>query len=104
LEKPYTNLLADIQTKKRIHRQSTFGPEECVPERNVCGTPMCTAGHLVQMAGERGYELKKQYGWAGAANLLHYKAHPESPAQNFGTIPQDWAMAYIETMAEKEVQ
>ena len=102
LNKPYTSLLNDINNKKRIHQQSTFGPEECVSENNVCGTAMCTAGHLVNMAGAMGWKLKEKYGWKDAATLLHLKSHPNYPVQNFGGIPQSWALAYIEEMAEKE--
>ena len=102
LDKPYSHLLSDIEAKKRIHRQSTWGPEDGCYEVNVCETPMCTAGHLVNMAGSIGYDLKKKYGWKDAATLIHIKAHPDFPLQNFGGIDQTNAMAYIEAMAEWE--
>ena len=101
LVKPYTALLKDIKAKKRVHNQSTFGPDHDA-ETNLCGTPMWTAGHLVNMAGAVGYELKKKYGWEVAATIIHRKTHPDYPLQNFGGIPQSWAMAYIETMAARE--
>jgi hypothetical protein len=101
IDKPYTRMLAEIREGKRTHDQSTFGGDD-LAKHSVCGTPMCTAGSLVQMAGESGYALMKKYGWAGAAALIHARAHPDSPCQNFGSIPQAWAMAYIEMMAEKE--
>jgi len=83
--------------------QSTWGNiEEWDENLNVCGTPMCTAGHLVNMAGKRGYELKNEFGWGDAATFIHRKAHPDYPVQNFGSIPQAWAIAYIEEMAERE--
>ena len=102
LEKPYTRLLEGINAKKLVHNQATFGPEECLDEGNICGTPMCTAGHLVQSAGKIGWELRKKYGWSDAATLIHYKAHPDYPPQDFGGIPQAWAIAYIEYMADIE--
>ncbi len=102
MDKPYTKLLADLKAKKRIHDQSTFGPESEIPEENVCGTAMCTAGHIINMAGAFGYELKEKYGWGPAATLICKKTYPDQPVQNFGSIPQAWAMAYIETMAERE--
>jgi len=103
LEKPYTTLLSDINEKKRVHLQSTFGDiEDFDPKVNLCKSQMCTAGHLVNMAGKIGYELKKKHGWATAATLIHYKAHPGLPVQNFGSIPQSQAMAYIEVMADYE--
>jgi hypothetical protein len=102
LDKPYSKLLEDIKAKRRIHAQSTFGPDDCPAEQEVCGTKMCTAGHLVNMAGEIGYKLRHKYGWAVAAGMIHYKAHPGYPCQNFGSIPQDWAIAYIEEAAEME--
>jgi hypothetical protein len=102
IPKLYSTLLADIQAKRRIHKQSTFGPD-CDPKENICGTPMCTAGHLVNMAGEVGYKLKSKYDWRGAARLIHMKNRPDAPAQNFGYIPQEFAMAYIEERAAEEV-
>ena len=103
LDKPYTQLLKEIKSKKRLHDQATFGAiEDFDCEKNVCETPMCTAGHLVNMAGEVGYELKNNYGWEKAAYLIHKKTHPDFPVQNFGSIPQEWAMAYIEEMVELE--
>ena len=102
LEKPYTRLWQEIQTRKRIHNQSNWGPEKCPQEANVCGTAMCTAGHLVNMAGARGYELKQEFGWARAASIIHQKSCPDLPEQNYGSIPQEWALAYIEEMAERE--
>ena len=102
LDKPYSRLFADIKAKKRIHRQSTWGPEDCTAETNICGTPMCTAGHLVNMAGPIGYQLKDKYGWRDAATMIHIKAHPNFPIQNFNSIDQSYALAYIEVMAEWE--
>ena len=58
-------------------------------------------GHWVNMAGAKGYELKKKYGWAEAASILHKKNYPDAPCQNFGSIPQAHAIAYIEVMAER---
>ena len=101
LIKPYTTLLAEIRAGQRTHNQSTWGPEK-TPPKTVCGTAMCTVGHLVNMAGDAGWTLKKQFGFATAASLIHLEAHPDWPCQDFGSIPQDWAMAYIETMAERE--
>jgi hypothetical protein len=65
---------------------------------------MCTAGHLVNLAGEAGYKLKNETSWAVAATILHYKAHPDLPPQNFNSIPQDWAIAYIKHMAKVEAK
>src|SRR5438876_407577 len=50
LIKPYSRMLRDIEAGERIHDQSTFGPD-CDPSTNLCKTPMCTAGHLVNQAG-----------------------------------------------------
>lgn len=36
--------------------------------------------------------------------LLHEAAHPGTPCQNFGFMPGDLALAYIETMAEREAE
>jgi hypothetical protein len=101
VENPYSNLLSDINSKKRVHNQSEFGPS-CDPGTNLCGTQMCTAGHLVNMAGKQGYDLQKKFGWEGAASRIHFKVHPTAPCQNFAKIPQAHAIAYIEMMAAYE--
>ncbi len=101
LEKPYSKLLAEIKEGKRKHDQATYGPESD-PTTHLCGTRMCTAGHLVNMAGAIGYALKNKYGWANAARLIHMKSRPDVPPQNFGTISQEFAMAYIEERAAEE--
>jgi len=101
LDNPYTNLINDIKAKKRVHNQSDFGPKYD-PKENLCGTQMCTAGHLVNMGGTMGYDLMKQYGWAKAASLIHVKTHPDMPTQNFGSISQSNAIAYIELAASFE--
>jgi len=103
IDTPYTHLWNDIKSKKRIHDQTTFGKiEQYDPKANVCGTRMCTAGHLVNMAGEIGYKLKDKYSWAYAANMIHTRVHPDYMCQDFGLIPQEQAMAYIEEMAAME--
>ena len=101
VKQPYAQLLAAIESNTRKHDQSTFGPE-CDPQANLCKTPMCTAGHLVNMAGEVGYSLSKKYGPAGAARLIHRRWRPDVPPQNFGSIPQKFAMAYIRQRAKEE--
>jgi hypothetical protein len=63
---------------------------------------MCTAGHLVHMAGEIGYSLKAKYDWVFAAMLIHRKSRPDIEPQNFGSIPQKFALAYIEERAAEE--
>ena len=94
-------MLAGINAGKLKHDQSTFGPDSD-PKTNLCKTQMCTAGHLVNMGGAAGYALRDAYGFTTAAALIHQKAHPGWPCQDFGIIPQDWAIAYIEEMAEHE--
>src|ERR1700734_4499487 len=51
LKKPYSRLLKEIESHQRIHDQRDYGPD-CDPADNLCGTPMCTAGHLVNMSGD----------------------------------------------------
>lgn len=84
----------------RKHRQSTYGPENL--ESHVCGTPMCTAGHLINLAGKAGWDQKELLGWVGAATLIHNVNHPDHPPQNYGHIPDGLALAYIQAMAEIE--
>ena len=101
IDKPYTRLLEQIRAGQRIHKQSVFGPD-CDPKTNLCKTPMCTAGHLVNMAGDVGYKLREKYGWEVAAGLIHRKSRPDVAPHNFGGIPQKFAMAYIEERAAEE--
>lgn len=103
VERPYSRLLSDIKEQKRQFRQSTFGPSTLTTEDHICQTAMCTAGHLVNMAGAAGWKLQEQFGILAAARLIHDRAHPGWPCQNFGAIPDDWALAYIEEMAAREV-
>lgn len=95
----YTKIWDDILNKKMIHDQSTFGPDFC-KEENICKTPMCSAGAIVHIFNR--YDLSKKYGFAKAAEMIHYKHYPDYPCQNFGSIPQEWALAWIETAAEME--
>jgi len=104
LHKPYTALLAAINASERKFDQSSFGPEISPPAEHICGTAMCTAGHLVSMAGAQGQALKEKLGFPQAAALIHAKAHPDYPCQNFGIIPDAWALAYIEMMAGVEAK
>jgi hypothetical protein len=98
VREPYTRMLANIDQ----HKQSTFGPEKMVAEDHLCKTQMCTAGNLVAMGEQAGWALRKKYGWIAAATLIHYKAHPDYPLQNFSAIPQEFAVAYIRDMAARE--
>ena len=105
LIKPYTTLWNDIQAETRVFKQSTFGEcEDFDPELNLCGSPMCWAGHMVNMGGKEGYELKKKYGWETAASLMHDKLYPTISPQNADNIPQEWALAYIEYMKDVEAE
>src|SRR5438874_2197492 len=55
VERLYSHMLADIREEKRILDQKTFGPD-AGPGENLCGTPMCVAGHTVNLAGPDGYK------------------------------------------------
>ncbi len=95
IENLYTTIHADIKTAKRKHDQSTFGD-------NICGTPMCIAGHIINVAGEVGYKLREKLSPAIAAALIHAFSHPDKPCPNFGAYPDEWALAFIEDMADYE--
>src|SRR5205085_2004216 len=103
LEKPYTRLLADIEAGSRLHDQSTFGPD-CDPKTNLCKTPMCIGGHLVNLAGEIGYALARKYDFAAAARLIHLKSRPDATPPSFGAIPNAWTLAYIRARAAEEAK
>ena len=104
LQKPYTALLAAINANERKFDQSNFGPDNSPSQEHICQTAMCTAGHLVSMAGAQGQALKDKLGFSEAAALIHAKAHPDYPCQNFGRIPDAWGLAYIEMMAAVEAK
>ncbi len=100
---PYSQILSDIKAGKRKHDQKTFGPESIMPsEGNLCRTPMCIAGHLVNLAGEEGWKLKERFGFTGAAFIIHSQSRPDVSAPRFDTYPNEWAMAYIEERAKEE--
>ena len=100
LNKPYTKLIADIEHNLRQFNQSTFGPP--VPVENLCKTPMCIAGHLVNMAGDEGWKLKDELGYAVAAALIHDAAHPDIPCPRFDNYSDELAMGFIRHMAKLE--
>jgi hypothetical protein len=104
LQKPYTAFLAAINANERTFDQSSFGPKISPSAEHICGTAMCTAGHLVSMAGAQGQALKDKLGFGQAAALIHAKAHPDYPCQNFRNIPDAWGLAYIEMMAGVEAK
>jgi len=93
----------DIKNKKRIHNQKTFGDiKDFDPKLNVCGIAMCTGGMWVDLGGKPAYDFKNKYGYALTSLLMHKKAHPTLPCQDFGTPTQESAEAYIEWMALNE--
>ncbi len=103
VDKFYSKLWNDIQNEKRSFDQSTFGElNNPVDEIHLCNTPMCTAGNIVNMAGQKGYELKNLIGFAGAATLIHKKWYGDLPQQNYGSISDEMALAFIEMNAERE--
>jgi|GEM_PF-6600210 len=106
--KPYTRMLVDIKAGKRKHDQSTFGPDNTVElgDRGVCDTPMCTAGHLKQMAGEVGHKIFRLLDgdFAATGRIIHDAWCPGVPRQNYGAIDQKLAMAYIEWRAAEEAK
>jgi len=95
VEKPYSRMLAAIESSDIIHDQSDYGPY---------GTPMCTASHLVALAGEAGAKLLEvcDGNFRLAAGLIHARSRPDAPCQDFGLIPQEWALAYIRERASEE--
>ena len=97
----YSRMMADIRSQKRLLNQTTFGPDEG-PGDNLCGTPMCIAGHTVNLAGDAGYRLSRRLGFASAAALIHHTSRPDIEAPRYDSYPNEWALAYIETHAAEE--
>ena len=101
VEKLYSKMLAGIRDAKRKLDQSTFGPDEDAGE-NLCDTPMCIAGHTVNLAGAAGYALKDRFSFEAAARLIHRASCPDTPEPLYGNYPSAWALSYIEEMARLE--
>ena len=97
----YSRILADINATKRILDQNTFGPDGG-PKANLCDTPMCIAGHTVNLAGEAGYKLSESLGFAGAARLIHLLSRPDVAEPRYDSCPNEWALAYIEARAAED--
>jgi hypothetical protein len=97
----YSLMLAAIKDEQRVLDQSTFGPESD-PGTNLCDSPMCIAGHTVNLAGAEGYKLKNVFGFAGAARLIHNASRPDVGAPRYDVYPSEWALAYISERAAEE--
>ena len=97
----YSQIYRDIQSELRSVDQSTFGPDSD-PGENLCKTPMCIAGHTVNLAGSDGYALAAKVGFATAAALIHRASCPDAPMPRYDSYPNAWAMAYIEERASTE--
>jgi hypothetical protein len=97
-------MLAEIRNEKRRLDQSTFGPEKegPVPAANLGDSPMCVAGHTVNLAGAEGWKLKNQVGFSTAARLIHQASRPDTGAPRYDSYPNEWALAYIEARAREE--
>ena len=100
VENLYSRMLDDINADKRKLDQKTFCPYEA--ETNICDSPMCIAGHTVNLAGADGYKLKKAFGFAGAARLIHNMSRPDVGEPRYDNYPSEWALAYIEARAAEE--
>ena len=96
----YRRIWDDITANARQLDQSLFGPDSD-PGTNLCKTPMCIAGHTVNLAGQAGYDLIGEFGFAIAAKLIHEASCPGVPAPRYDSYPNDWALAYIEEQAKK---
>jgi hypothetical protein len=105
VDRLYTQILKGISEERRVLDQSTFGPDS-ESEASVCNTPMCIAGHTVNVAGSAGYELlESMRGDFGAtAALIHAKSRPEAPRPRYDSYPNDWALAFIEERAAEEAE
>jgi hypothetical protein len=100
VENLYSRIAADIASESRKLDQSTFGPE--APPKNLCNTPMCIAGHTVNIAGEAGYKLAHVFGFDGAARMIHMASRPDVSCPRYDSYPNECALAYIQERAEEE--
>jgi hypothetical protein len=103
VEKLYTKILATVEKEKEnggMLDQSDFGQSN--QGLNVCGTPMCIGGTTVWLAGEAGYKLADEFGYATAAALIHRKSRPDTPTPRYDNYPNSWALAFIQARAKEE--
>jgi len=99
----YSVMLEEINSEKRKLDQSTFGPESGpVAVASLCDSPMCIAGHTINLAGAEGWKLKREVGWSMAALLIHRASRPDVGAPRYDSYPNEWALAYIEARAKEE--
>ena len=104
LQKPYTVMLADIRKKTRLQPiNPILGSTDFDPKQNICETRI-VYGWASGEYGKAGYRLLHACGdlFVLAASLIHEASCPNVPAQNFGPISQELAMAYIEQRAAEE--
>jgi hypothetical protein len=99
VERLYSRMLEEITESKRQLDQSTFGPEELIDVEHVCKTPMCIAGHTVNLAGAAGYALRRRFSFDIAARLIHRASCPDLPEPRYDNYPNAWALSYITEMA-----
>jgi hypothetical protein len=102
IDRLYSSMLGDIEGARRLLDQKTYGPEQGIPEDNLCQTPMSIAGHTVNRAGSAGMRLKEKFGFANAAALIHDKSRPGVSRPRYDSYPNEWALAYIQERAEEE--
>jgi hypothetical protein len=98
----YSKMLTDINNSKRYLDQHTFGPDSA--PTNICNTPMCLAGHTINLAGAKGYKLKDRFSFEIAARLIHRASCPDFPEPRYDSYPNEWALSYITEMAKLETE
>jgi hypothetical protein len=102
VERLYSRMLEEITESKRQLDQSTFGPIDAEYVEAPCESPMCIAGHTVNLAGAAGYVLKRRFSFEIAARLIHRASCPDLPGPRYDNYPNAWALSYITEMARIE--
>jgi hypothetical protein len=101
VENLYSQILEGIEKEQRRLDQGDFGPSSD-PGDELCETPMCIAGHTVNLAGQAGYDLVNNLGFPIVATLIHRRSRPDAPLPRYDSYPNEWALAYIKERAAEE--
>jgi hypothetical protein len=72
----------------------------------ACGSGRCRGGHVVNLAGQAGFDLKARVGWPAAAMLIYLKSDPDLWRRGYpdfsGDVKNADALADMKRCAELE--
>ena len=93
LEKPYTNILAQINHAGCHLKMDAW---------HTCDTTHCLGGWTTTLSGPKGKKLESNIGMPFAAAAILRKSRPDAPLPDF-YASNEAAMAFIEARAAEEI-